>query len=130
MKFIEAVAKMPELCGAEDAERWGAVMQLIYEDEIKNPQSAFRKNEKDLEDPRNRLKVAFAWSCENRDKKRYCEDLVLLKMLNHYIDKHGKAELIDKRNKLMASIDERSTVFEDVNAVFTKEERMSSFWDY
>ena len=130
MKFIEAVAKMPELCGAEDAERWGDVMRLIYEDEIENPKSAFRKNEKDLEDPRNRLKVAFAWSCENRDKKRYCEDLVLLKMLNHYIDDHKMVRLEKQRDELKASIDERSAVFADVDAVFPEAEKMSSFWDY
>lgn len=129
-RFIDVVSEMPKLCKAEDAERWGAVMQMIFLDELNNPYSKFHKNDEDYKNPRNRLKIAFAWECENRDKKKYCEDLVYLRMLNHYIKDHDRKDLEAERDALIASIDARSAIFEDVNAVMPKAEQMSSYWDY
>lgn len=123
VKFIESV---PALCGAKNAKRWGRLNVLQFHDELK-ADSVFARTKEDEENPDNRLDTAFGFDGDC-GKKDYCRRLVLLKMLNHYIDEHGldyKAE----KEKLVDELEYLEGTYPDVDAMFTVQDAKASKWE-
>lgn len=123
VKFIEAV---PVLCGAKNAARWGRLNVLQFHDELKSD-SVFSRNEDDEFNPDNRLDTAFGFEGDE-NKKAYCRKLVLLKVLNHYIEEHGLDYHAEKET-LIDDLEYSAGIYPEIEAAFTVQDAMLSGWE-
>jgi hypothetical protein len=83
--------QIPYLCDYAEPERVARIIELVYDDEIKNPGGPFAMNEKDKDYPANRFSIIFAFDGDPI-KKEHCELLAELLFLEHYKKEHGKNE--------------------------------------
>jgi hypothetical protein len=97
------LVKIPFLCETDNPERWSRVIELVYDDEIANPDGPFSKNSLDEKNPANRFEVAFGFR-GNTNKINHCQKLVELLFLSHYKNEHGETGHDERISALVASI--------------------------
>ncbi|MDD5358340.1 MAG: hypothetical protein PHX80_04285 [Candidatus Nanoarchaeia archaeon] len=130
MGFIEKICQFPELCGDVNAERTVWIFKACYEYEKSNPKGVFAINAADMADPYNRLKPISGWieSCADQKKASYCNDLILLTMLSHYVNEHKLVEFEEDQKQLLEMMLSVEDDFPDIKSVYQVQEASDGFW--
>lgn len=130
MELVQIMRGFMLACGCDDVDRWASVVQMIYDDERINMDSAFHVNEIDKANPDNRLAVAFAWPSKDENKKRHCRNLMLLVLINHYVKTHRNYAYEKLYGEVYAQAEKDEKVYQDVYSIMTVEDTTDySFWD-
>lgn len=127
-RFIDFIREMPRLCGAQNAERWGRVNVLQFHDEMKGD-SVFSATEDDFVNPMNRVETAFGWETNCIEKKLYCKRLILLNVLSHYVNKHGKAEYQGAVDNLTTELSIEEAKQPEIAAMYSVQEARLGGWE-
>jgi hypothetical protein len=130
MGFIESICRFPELCGDVNAERTVFIFRTCYEYEKANPGGVFSINSADRADPYNRIKPISGWieSCADTDKAAYCDQLIYLTLLAHYVNEHEMEEYAIEKKELEETLLVIEDEYPDVKAVYSVQKASDGFW--
>ena len=129
MSVKDFLVKIPFLCNADNAERWSRMIELVYDDELGNHSSVFARNEKDIEEPYNRMELAFAFRSDEADKVEYCRDLVELIFLSHYRIEKGESKHDDRIKNLVSVLEEAEPNYSEISATLTVSQAARGIWN-
>lgn len=127
-KTLDFFKKIPELCGAKDADRWAWVIDAVYNAEL-NGNTPFNKNDNDRAEPENRIAIMFAFKEKNDGAKDQCNRLAKLILLNHYINEHGDTTLNDRVESLYLAALEAEPQYPEIASVMSVELATSAGWN-
>jgi hypothetical protein len=128
MKTKEFFLRIPYLCDAKNPDRWARLIELQYEDELRNDKSVFSRNMDDIKNPSNRLETAFAFDGNVR-RMEHCKKLVELIMLNHYRKEHGETEWDNRINTLINEITPMESQNIDITNTMSIDQALLAWWD-
>jgi hypothetical protein len=124
MNAKEFFAKVPYLCEAHEPERWARMIELVYDDEMANPNGPFARNALDEADPENRFEMMFSFK-GNPGKMEHCKKLVWIIFLSHYMKKHGEEEHEAKIKDLVSYLAVVENDNPEIADTLTSEQAMS-----
>lgn len=115
---------IPALCGAKNPSRYSRVIQLVFDDEIKNADSPFKRNAEDVNDPENRMAVLFGFDGDEGAIDQ-CKRLVRIMELSHYKKHHGE-NVVDELEKLITASVENESDYPQIKEALTVDEAVSA----
>jgi hypothetical protein len=126
-KVRDFCIKIPELCKAEDAERFAKVNELVFDSELAGG-TVFDRNEEDRRLPKNRYKIFFGFMAFHHDEGRakHCLDLIELLDRSHHKYTHVESGHDAAISDLWASVAESETEYPDIAAVLSADEAASA----
>ena len=124
---LDFFTKMPELCGAKNAERWADLIEYQYRKELAG-ESVFARNAADRANHDNRMETAFGFTAADEGAKEQCKRLARIIMLSHYLDEHGEKELepIIESEYLAAKAAENS--YPQIASVMSADVALTEYW--
>src|SRR5512144_2037082 len=130
MSMKELILRGPELSRVPFPGRYRRANELVWGDEISNPESAFARHTADEDDEEGRIDVLFGWLhlALDSDTAVYVRQLANLCLLRHYIKEHGRSDLMDRAAKLEGSLSTQEAKHPEVAKVFTVEAAAQGFW--
>lgn len=130
MSIKKLAIMAPELCGAENAKRFGRIAELIWNDEMDNKESVFARNADDKIDPLNRISPAFSWKArsDHQGKKDYIMSLIAYASECHYAVYHGDNEAGIGLDEIKADLLIQEPLYPDVAAIATVESVTLGTW--
>jgi len=130
MQFKDFLYAIPSLCGAKNAERVGRKNVLVFDYELGNDSSEFKRSELDEKDPGNRLSIMFDFSGDEK-KIEHCKKIVRIAELSHYKAEHeitiGELEELDS---LVVSAVDSEQDNQEIASVFSVDQAVAmSGWN-
>lgn len=126
MSAKEFFVQLPYLCKAKNADRYSRKNALVWEDEMANPSGVFAKNADDVDDPFNRIAMAYDFEGDAATIA-YCMDLGELLLLSHYQvahDEDHKARI----GVLWKDLAEMEMDYPEVSKVLSVEQALEGVW--
>jgi hypothetical protein len=128
MKTRDFIISIPYLCRAKNAGRWSKAIELQYDYELANKESAFSRSLKDELDTTNRFETAFGFKGHN-GRIKHCKILCELLMLYHYKKQHNENHWDARIAKLEAKAKKQEVKYPDIYSTMSVEATRFSFWD-
>lgn len=129
-KAISFINAIPVVSGAYDPERVAAVMEFIFTNELYVENSVFALNDRDREDPWNRLALAFAFPAKDEGRKDQCRRLAFIAMITHYRLKHHDCTYDKELEEVVKQAKAMEPSYPDIAKYLTVEEAgTDSYWD-
>lgn len=127
MKVRDFVISIPYLCRAKNAERWSKAIELQFDHELANKESAFAREWADYVSPSNRFETAFGFKGHN-GRIKHCKMLCELLMLYHYKKEH-KEDIWDARiAKLEAKAKKQEVKYPDIYSTMPVAQASKGVW--
>jgi hypothetical protein len=119
-QVLDFAEKVPALCDAEDADRWGSLIRFAYNNE-KIDTITFARTDLDRKDPGRRLRIVFGFTAfkHNAEKATHCFNLLKLWELAHYRDEHEETDHDAEIADLWATAAEKETKYPEIAAVMS-----------
>lgn len=130
MNIKQFLVSIPHLCQVDNAERWSKVIELQFDEELKNPGSVFARNAKDEINPANRLETVFGFGGGESGRVEHCRKLTEILGLSHYRHEHGENKHVERLNELIASALVSESEYPDIAKIMSVEQAVqSSSWN-
>lgn len=124
-KAKDFIFNFPAACGAKNPSRESRLAELVFNDELNNPDSPFKRNALDVENSDNRLDVLFRFE-GGEGAKMQCKRLVRIMELNHYKKHHADNTVNAELDRLIVDAVAEESDYPQVKAMLTVDEAVAA----